>query len=477
MDTPMAEKLHCDVCVIGAGSAGLSVASGAVQLGARVILFERGKMGGDCLNYGCVPSKALLAAAHRADQVRDAGRLGINASAPEVDFPAVMQHVRDAIAAIEPHDSVERFEGLGVRVIQAEAKFISARDVAGGGVEVRAKRFVIAAGSRAAIPPIKGLGETPYLTNETLFLLDVLPSHLLIVGGGPIGTEMAQAFRLLGSQVTIFDMGRIFSKDDPELSTVVRERLRSDGVTLREEIRIEGVSREGEGVALTLEGSGEKIAGSHLLIAAGRAPSVNGFGLEQAGVEFSRRGIKTDASLRTTNKRIYAIGDIAGGPQFTHIAGYHAGIVVRNALFRMRAKVDYRALPWVTYTDPELAHVGMKEEDARKKFGSDVAVVRASFERNDRAISEGDVSGLIKVVTRKNGQILGASIVGTNAGEIIQAWALALSQKLKLSAFNGTILPYPTRGEISKAAVSAFYAPKLFSAWPRRVVKFLLALG
>ncbi len=477
MDTPMAEKLNCDVCVIGAGSAGLSLASGAAQLGARVILFERGKMGGDCLNYGCVPSKALLAAAHRADQVRDAGRLGINASAPEVDFPAVMQHVRDAIAAIEPHDSVERFEGLGVRVIQAEAKFISACDVAGGGYEVRAKRFVIAAGSRAAIPPIKGLLETPYLTNETLFSLDVLPSHLLIIGGGPIGTEMAQAFRLLGSQVTIFDRGRIFSKDDPELSTVVRERLRSDGVTLREEIRIEGVSREGEGVALTLEGSGEKIAGSHLLIAAGRAPSVNGFGLEEAGVEFGRRGIKTDASLRTTNKRIYAIGDIAGGPQFTHVAGYHAGIVVRNALFRMRAKVDYRALPWVTYTDPELAHVGMKEEDARKMFGSDVAVVRASFERNDRAISEGDVSGLIKVVTRKNGQILGASIVGTNAGEIIQAWALALSQKLKLSAFNSTILPYPTRGEISKAAVSAFYAPKLFSAWPRRVVKFLLASG
>ncbi len=473
----MVEKLHCDICLIGAGAAGLSLASGAAQLGASVILFERGKMGGDCLNYGCVPSKALLAAAHRADQIRDAGRLGIKTSAPEIDFPAVMQHVRDAIAAIEPHDSVERFGGLGVQVIQAEAKFVSPRDVSGGGYEVRAKRFVIAAGSRAAIPPIKGLGETPYLTNETLFSLDILPSHLLIVGGGPIGTEMAQAFSLLGSQVTIFDMGRVFSKDDPELSTVVRERLRADGVTLREEIRIEGVSREAEGVALTLEGSGEKIGGSHLLIAAGRAPSVNGFGLEEAGVEFGRRGIKTDAGLRTTNKRIYAIGDIVGGPQFTHIAGYHAGIVVRNALFRMRAKVDYSALPWVTYTDPELAHVGMKEEDARKKFGGDVTVVRASFERNDRAISEGDVSGLIKVVTRKNGQILGASIVGTNAGEIIQAWALARSQNLKLSAFNNTILPYPTRGEISKAAVSAFYAPKLFSAWPRRIVKFLLALG
>jgi len=473
----MAENLNCDICVIGAGAAGLSVASGAAQLGASVILFERGKMGGDCLNYGCVPSKALLASAHCADQIRDAGRLGIKASAPEIDFPVVMRHVQAAIAAIEPHDSVERFEGLGVRVIQAEAKFVSKRDVAGGGYEVRAKRFVIAAGSRAAIPPIKGLSETPYLTNESVFSLDVLPNHLLVVGGGPIGTEMAQAFRLLGSQVTVFDRGRVFAKDDPELTAVVRERLVKDGITLREYIRIAGVAREGEGVALTLEGSGKKISGSHLLIATGRAPCVNNFGLEEAGVEFGRRGIKVDAGLRTTNKRIYAIGDIVGGPQFTHVAGYHAGIVIRNALFRMPAKVDYSALPWVTYTDPELAHVGMKEEDARKKYGSDVEVVRAKFERNDRAISEGDTGGLIKVVARKNGQILGASIVGTNAGEIIQAWALACSQKLKLSAFNGTILPYPTRGEISKAAVSAFYAPKLFSAWPKRIVKFLLALG
>lgn len=241
----MAENLNCDICVIGAGAAGLSVASGAAQLGASVILFERGKMGGDCLNYGCVPSKALLASAHCADQIRDAGRLGIKASAPEIDFPAVMRHVQAAIAAIEPHDSVERFEGLGVRVIQAEAKFVSKRDVAGGGYEVRAKRFVIAAGSRAAIPPIKGLSETPYLTNESVFSLDVLPNHLLVVGGGPIGTEMAQAFRLLGSQVTVFDRGRVFAKDDPELTAVVRERLVKDGITLREDIRIAGVAREG----------------------------------------------------------------------------------------------------------------------------------------------------------------------------------------------------------------------------------------
>lgn len=473
----MAEKIHCDICVIGAGAAGLSVASGAAQLGVNVVLFERGKMGGDCLNYGCVPSKALLSAAHRADAVRNAGRLGIRTSAPEVDFLSVMQHVRDAIAAIAPHDSVERFEGLGVKVIQADAKFTGPKEVAGGGFEVRAKRFVIAAGSSAAVPPIPGLKDTPYLTNESLFSLEVLPSHLLIVGGGPIGTEMAQAFRLLGSKVTIFDMGRVFSKDDPELATVVRERLRSEGVTLREEISIASVSPEGVGVGLTLKGSGEKITGSHLLIATGRAPRVNGFGLEEAGVEFDRRGIKTDSRLRSTNRKIYAIGDIAGGPQFTHIAGYHAGIVVRNALFRMRAKVDYSALPWVTYTDPELAHVGMKEDEARKKFGDDVEVVRADFRRNDRAISEGDTTGLIKVVARKDGRILGASIVGTNAGEIIQIWALALSQKLKLGAFNETILPYPTRGEISKAAVSAYFAPKLFSAWPRRVVKFLLALG
>lgn len=473
----MAEKLRCDVCVIGAGSGGLSVASGAAQLGARTILFERGKMGGDCLNYGCVPSKALLAAAHRAGQIRNAAALGIDAVPLKIDFPAVMKHVRDAIAAIEPHDSVERFEGLGVKVIKAEAKFTGPAEISGGGFEVRAKFFVIAAGSSPAVPPIKGLSETPYLTNETLFSLDVLPSHLLIVGGGPIGTEMAQAFRLLGSQVTIFDRGCVLAKDDPELTALVRERLKSDGVTLREEIRIAGVSREADGVALTLEGSEEKITGSHLLIATGRVPSVEGLGLDKAGVEFERRGIKTDARLRTSNKKIYAIGDIAAGPQFTHIAGYHAGIVVRNALFRMPAKIDYRALPWVTYTDPELAHVGMKEEDARKKYGADVEIIRASFKDNDRAIAEGDFGGFIKVVARKNGRILGASIVGANAGELIQIWALARSQNLKLGAFNSTILPYPTRGEISKAAVSAYFAPKLFSAWPRRIVKFLLSFG
>ncbi len=477
MNRPMAEKLHCDICVIGAGAAGLSVASGAAQLGARTVLFERGKMGGDCLNYGCVPSKALLAAAHRADQIRHSGKLGIRSSAIEIDFPAVMQHVREAITAIEPHDSVERFEGLGVRVIGAEAKFTGPRTLSGGGFEIRAKRFVIAAGSRPAVPPIKGLSETPYLTNETLFSLDVLPSHLLIVGGGPIGTEMAQAFRLLGSEVTIFDMAKVLAKDDPELTAIVHERLKSDGVTLRENIRIAGVSGGADGVALTLEDSGEKITGSHLLLATGRTPSVEGLALDKARVAFDRRGIKTDARLRTSNKKIYAIGDIAGGPQFTHIAGYHAGIVVRNALFRMPAKIDYRALPWVTYTDPELAHVGMKEDDARKKYGEGVEIVRASFEDNDRAIAEGDVDGFIKIVARKNGRILGASIVGTNAGELIQIWALALSQNLKLGALNETILPYPTRGEISKAAVSAFYAPKLFSAWPRRIVKFLLAFG
>nr|TFG55582.1 MAG: FAD-binding protein [Hyphomicrobiales bacterium] len=473
----MAEKLNCDICVIGAGAAGLSVASGAAQLGASVVLFERGKMGGDCLNYGCVPSKALLAAAHRAHDVRDAGRMGIRVADPVIDFPALMRHVRNAIAAIEPHDSVERFEGLGVKVIQAEAKFISPRELAGGGYEIRAKRFVIAAGSRAALPPIEGLDETPYLTNETLFSLDRLPSHLLIIGGGPIGVEMAQAFRLLGSEVNLFDRGNILAKDDPELAAILRQRLIDDGVIVQENARLADVSREGKDIALTLEGAGEKIIGSHLLVAAGRAPSVNGFGLNDAGVAFDGRGIKTDKYLRTTNKRIYAIGDVAGGPQFTHIAGYHAGIVIRNALFRMRAKVDYRALPWVTYTDPELAHVGMMEQEAHKVFGSDVHVVRASFEDNDRAIAEGNASGMIKIVARKNGRILGATIIGTNAGEIIHTWALALSQNLTLGAFNETMLPYPTRGEISKAAVSAFYAPKLFSAWPRRIVKILLALG
>ncbi|MDE2014709.1 MAG: FAD-dependent oxidoreductase [Alphaproteobacteria bacterium] len=473
----MAKVLHCDLCVIGAGSAGLSVAAGAAQLGASTILFERAKMGGDCLNYGCVPSKALLAAAHAAYAAREAGRFGIRCPEPEVNFAAVMAHVHSVIATIAPHDSVERFEGLGVRVIKADARFTGPREVSGGDVRVRARRIVIAAGSTAAMPSIPGLEAVSPFTNETIFSLTERPDHLLIIGGGPIGVEMAQAFRRLGSRVTLLQRTRLLNKDEPELVDSLRRQLIAEGVIVHEGIDIERAAREQCGITLTLSGGADPITGSHLLVAAGRRPRLQGLELEKAGVAFTDGGITVDARLRTSNPHIYAIGDIAGGPQFTHVAGYHAGIVIRNALFRLPAKTDYSALPWVTYSDPELAHVGLTESEARRRFGDDVQVTHTEFSANDRAQAERDSSGGIKVVTRANGVILGASILGHGAGELLPLWGLAITRKLKLSAMTAVIFPYPTRSELSKSTASAFYTPRLFSRWPRLIVRLLALLG
>ena len=471
----MAKIENYEVCVIGAGSAGLSVAAGAAQLGARTILFERAEMGGDCLNYGCVPSKALLAAAHAAHGIRDAGRFGIRCSEPEIDFAAVMAHVRGVIAAIAPHDSVVRFEGLGVRVVKAEARFAGPREVCGGGMAVRARRIVIATGSTAAMPNIPGLDTVNPLTNETIFSLTTLPEHLVIIGGGPIGVEMGQAFRRLGSRVTILEARRLLERDEPEFSDILRHQLRTEGIVIREGIRIDAVRKTEHGVAVALAGDAAPIGGTHLLVAAGRLPRLAGLDLAKAGVAHTAKGITVDARLRTSNPRIYAIGDVAGGPQFTHVAGYQAGLVIRSALFRLPARTDYRALPWVTYCDPELAHVGLTEADARKRFGDEVRVTMAPFTSNDRAQAERNTTGAIKVVTRRNGLVLGASIVGAGAGELLPVWSLAIARRMKLSALTGLIVPYPTRSEISKAAAGAFYAPKLFSRWPRRLVRVLLS--
>lgn len=473
----MTETVTCDICVIGAGSAGLSVAAGAAQLGARTVLFEKSEMGGDCLNTGCVPSKALLAAAHHAHVMRTGGPFGIQPCDPVIDFAGVMDHVRNVIAAIAPHDSVARFEGLGVRVVRAAARFTGPCEVSGGGVSVQARRIVIATGSQPSIPPIQGIDTVDVLTNESIFSLKQRPGHLLIVGGGPIGIEMAQAFRRLGSAVTVLEGATILQKDEPELVDALRQTLVDEGVSLREGVKISRIGRNGDGVSVYLNGIEEPVTGTHLLVAAGRRPGLEGLGLEQAGIAFTAKGVTVDTGLRTSNRKVYAIGDVSGGPQFTHIAGYQAGIVLRNALFRLPARTDYRALPWVTYCDPELAHIGLTEAEARKQFGDDVRIARADFRDNDRARAERAVTGGIKLVLRRNGTVLGVSILGSQAGELIGLWALAMSKKLKLSTITATILPYPTRGEISKAAASAFYSPKLFSIWPRRIVRLLLKLG
>ena len=471
----MTRHIAPDLCVIGAGSGGLAVAAGAAQMGAEVVLVERGAMGGDCLNFGCVPSKSLLAAARVADFWRRGAALGIAYAPPQIDFAAVAESVQRVIASIAPNDSEERFAGLGVRVLRAEARFTSPRTVRAGEIVIRPRRFVIATGSQPMVPAIPGLGGVPYLTNETVFVNRELPGHLIIIGGGPIGIEMAQAHRRLGARVTVIDVGPLLPRDDPELSASLTERLSEEGIDTRPRTEIAAVEHDGEAVAIRLA-SGERIAGSHLLVAAGRRPSIEALDLSAAGIAATVKGILVDARLRTTNRRAFAIGDVAGGPQFTHIALYHAGIVIRNALFHLPAKVDYRALPWVTYTDPELAQVGLTEAAARAADRS-VRVLRWHFAENDRAQTERETEGLVKIMTRGNGLIAGASILGAGAGDLILPWALAISQKLKIGALANLIVPYPTRNEASKRAAGSYYTPTLFSPRTRRLVRFLARFG
>jgi pyruvate/2-oxoglutarate dehydrogenase complex dihydrolipoamide dehydrogenase (E3) component len=458
-----------DLCVIGAGSAGLSIAAGAQQMGARVVLIERGLMGGDCLNTGCVPSKTLLAAARRVAQAAEWRAFGLEGPPPAVDFPGVMRHVHEVIAAIAPNDSVERFEKLGVTVIQAEARYLGPDRIEAGGRRLVAKRFVLATGSRALVPPIPGLSEVEHLTNETVFELSERPAHLLVLGGGPIGCELAQAFRRLGSKVTLVELDRLLPKDDPELAEVVRQRLLAEGVTLHEKSKAVAVA---PGPRVTIEGPAgrQELAGSHLLVALGRRPEFGGLDLAKAGVELKDGRPVLDRGLRTTNRRIYAAGDAAGGLQFTHLAAAHAGLVIKRALFRLPARADRLTVPWVTYTDPELASVGRLSPRAGER------VLRWPFHENDRAQTERATAGLIKVVTTKRGRVLGAAIAGPEAGELILPWVLAVAGRLKLSALASVVAPYPTLSEVSKRAAGSFYTPALFGSRTRRLVRWLLKL-
>ena len=465
-----------DLCIIGGGSGGLSVAAGAVQMGASVVLVEAAKMGGDCLNYGCVPSKALLAAAKIAHGRGEGAAFGIAPTTASVDFAAVHAHVHGVIAGIAPHDSVERFEGLGVRVIQAFARFTAPDTVEAGGHTIRARRFVIATGSRAVVPPITGLDGVPFLTNETIFDLTEAPPHLLVLGGGPIGMEMAQAHRRLGSAVTVIEGSRVLGRDDPEAAAIVRDRLLAEGVTIREDAKVVAVSG-GEGVSLTLEG-GETVSGSHLLVAVGRKANLDGLGLEAAGVRTTPTGVEIDKGLRSvSNRRVYAVGDAAGGMQFTHLAGYHAGLVIRSALFRLPVAARTDHIPRTTYTDPELAQIGLTEAEARVIYPG-VSVARADYADNDRARATRHTVGFAKVMVGRGGRILGVTIVGPQAGELIGVWSLAMASGLKIGAVAGMVAPYPTLGEISKRAGGAHFAPRLFgSPWVKRAVRLLARLG
>jgi len=474
------ERIDSDICVIGAGAGGLTVAAGASQMGATTVLVEKGLMGGDCLNYGCVPSKALIAAARAAEAVRGAHRFGVTAGPPEIDFGRVNDHVRGVIAAIAPQDSEERFQGLGVTVIRETARFTGRAEIEAGGKRITARRFVVATGSQPLVPPISGLDGVPFLTNENIFELRHAPDHLIVIGGGPIGVELAQAHRSLGSRVTIVEMFGILGRDDAELAAVVAGRLRRDGIKVLENARVTSVSGVSSGGALSVtverEGHTVGLVGSHLLVAVGRRANLTELDLERAGIEHSAAGIAVDRRLRTSNRRVYAIGDAAVGPQFTHAAAYQAGIVLRNALFRLPARVDYRALPHVTYSQPELAQVGLSEAEVKQQQGGG-RVLRWPLAENDRAHTEDERDGLIKILTNRRGRILGAGIVAPQAGELIQPWVLAIGQGLNIGAMAGLIAPYPTLGEIGKRAAGSYYAPKLFSERTRKLVRFLARFG
>ena len=462
-----------DVAVIGGGSGGLSVAAAAAQFGQKVVLFEKAEMGGECLNTGCVPSKALLAAAKHAHAMRDAARYGITPVEPRVDFEGVMAHVQRAIATIAPHDSEERFTGLGVRVVRAAARFRDARTLEAGGQRFQARRVVIATGSRPAIPPIPGLDGVPYLTNETLFSNTVLPSHLLIIGAGPQGLEMAQAHRRLGATVTVVDAGPPLAGADPELAAILLQQLAAEGIEILAGTAIARAFSSADGIGLELAG-GRIVTGSHLLVAAGRKPNIEGLGLEEAGIRFTPRGITVDERFRTSNRSAYAIGDVAGG-RSTHEAGYQAGLVIRHMLFGLPVKAT-AAIPRVTYTDPELAEAGLGEAEARARFGKDLRVLRQPFHGNDRAVAEGQPQGLVKIMVGRRGRILGVGLVGPEAGELIQPWLLAMGRGLKVSAMAGQLLPYPTRGEAGRKAAVEYFRDLASNRLLRAVIRLMSAV-
>ena len=441
-----------DLVIIGGGAGGLVVAAGGASLGAKVALVEKHKMGGDCLWYGCVPSKSLIKSARVAHQMRHADRWAIGPAQPEIDLAQVMERIAGVIRGIEPNDSPERFRGLGVDVILGEGRFTGPDVFAVDGRSLTARHFVIATGSRPSVPPIPGLAGTPFLTNETLFALRENVPHLLVVGGGPIGCEMAQAFRRLGSEVTVVDVATgILPREDRDLAGVVQRTLEREGVRFHLDVEIESVGGAKGDLCMTVresDGAARTLTGTHLLLAAGRRANVEGLGLDAAGVQVDHGRI-VNTNLATTNPRISVIGDAAGGYQFTHVAEHHAGIVLRRAIFRMGWAKPSPVVPWCTYTDPELARVGLSETEAMARNMAH-HIYRFPLEDIDRARAEGETEGFAKVVTDPRGKLLGAGIVSPHAGELIAEYALAITRGLKAADISGTIHPYPTFAMVNR---------------------------
>ncbi len=482
MTAEQRQEIKPDICVIGAGAGGLAAASAAAAFGVNVVLIERAKMGGEALNSGALPSKALLAAAAGANTFRNAWRFGIKSPRFGVDFAAVRAHVRDVIAAVEPQDSRERFNGLGVRVLEGEGRFTDPQTVAVNGYDVKARRFVIATGSAPELPAIPGLADTPHLTNETIFDLAECPRHLIVIGADAVGLELAQAFRRFGAAVTVLDAAAPLAGADPECASVVLDALAREGVVVRAPVEVRGVRRSLARVQVDIvaadgpEQKTQTIDGSHLLVAVGRRPNLEHLDLDAAGIRYQPGGIVVDRGLRTTNKNVYAIGDVTGAPQLSHLARHQAGLVIRNALFRTPVDADRYAVPVVTYTEPELAQVGLTEDEARARTGV-IRVLRAPYRENDRARATGATSGHVKIVTDRKGDILGASIVGAGAAENIAAWTLAINQRLNIEAFAGVIVPYPTYAEVGKRAAMTYFTRGLTSPLVRRMIGRLRRFG
>ncbi len=474
----MARPIKRDLLILGGGVGGLVTASVASQLGLKVTLIEaRDRLGGDCLHFGCVPSKALLHCARLAHQQRQAAALGLGgAPEPAIDLAAVNAYIRSVIDTLQCHDDPERFRSYGCEVLFGHGRFVGPAHIEVNGERRKGRRIVIATGSSPFVPPIAGLAEAGYLTNEEMFSLATLPGHLAILGGGPIGIEMAQAFRRLGSKVTVLMRGdTILPNDDPELTALLQARLREEGIEFITDSELLRVDRETDGRRrLTLKlSSGEEspLMVDELLVATGRKPNTGSLDLAAANVEENRQGIVVDKHLRTSNRRIYACGDVCGPYRFTHMAEYQAGIVISNALFRFPKRVDYSLFPWVTYTDPELAAVGLSERQAREQ-GLDVEVLRFPFSDIDRAVVEGATLGLTKFVVRK-GKILGATILGPNAGELLHEIVLAMKSGSGIGTISAAIHAYPTLSQVHRRTVNTHYSSKLFSPLSRQLVQWL----
>ncbi|MGO9377438.1 MAG: dihydrolipoyl dehydrogenase family protein [Dissulfurispiraceae bacterium] len=470
-----------DIGVIGGGSAGLTVAAGSAQLGAKTLLIDKeGRLGGDCLHYGCVPSKTLIRTAYVYHLMKRTRNFGLpEVEIAPVDFRNVSGRIKSVIAEIQKHDSVERFCGLGAKVEWGNPEFIDENSVRLNGRTYSAKNWVIATGSSPLIPTVKGIDATTYITNREIFYLDHLPASMIIFGGGPIGIEMAQSFCRLGTKVTVIQRsGQILPKEDADMAVSVMEVLKREGVTFYLNASIlstKDVGAEREVVVKTGAGSMVELRAQTILVATGRRPNVEGLGLERIGISFNEKGIRVDDRMRTSQKHIYAAGDVSGGHLFTHAAGYEGGIVVSNAIFHLPRKADYAFLPWCTYTDPELANIGMNESVAQKA-GIEYSVWTEEFRSNDRSLAEGEETGRIKMILNAKEEPVGVQIFGAHAGDLACEWVAVLNGGVKLSRLVSAVHPYPTIAEINKKVVANFLSKKIFSDKIKKGLRFFFSL-